>query len=89
MHTYVQTAQAISRLAFSGSCPASSIRAPTTNYELDRPGCDTRPLRRDMSFATGVDEVVPTRCVQHPRITRWHAGLMNSRTHQEQDQLAS
>jgi hypothetical protein len=30
------------------------------NYELDRPGCDTRPLRRDMFFATGVDEVVLT-----------------------------
>jgi hypothetical protein len=35
------------------------------NYELDRPGCDTRSLRRDMSFATGVDKVVLTRCVQH------------------------
>jgi hypothetical protein len=24
----------------------------SSNYELGRPGCDTRPVRRDMSFAT-------------------------------------
>jgi hypothetical protein len=49
----------------SRSSPApSKLQLPTTN--LAGPvGCDTRPLRRDMSFATGVDKVVPTRCVQH------------------------
>jgi hypothetical protein len=42
----------------------------SSNYELDRPGCDTRPLRRDMSFATSVDKVVLTRCVQHLHFAR-------------------
>jgi hypothetical protein len=36
-----------------------------SSYELDRSGCDIRLLRRDMSFATSVDNAVLTRCVQH------------------------
>jgi hypothetical protein len=44
----------------------STVQPPqSSNYELGRSGCDTRPLRRDMSFATGVDKSVLTRCMQH------------------------
>jgi hypothetical protein len=75
-HTYVQTVQ-------SPTCSPGPVQPPQSfNYELDRPGYDTRPLRRDMSCATiSADKVVLTRCVQHlppptsPADT--HAGLMN------------
>jgi hypothetical protein len=50
--------------------PRSNQPPQSSNYELDRPGCDTRPLRRGMSFATGVDKVVLTRCVQHLHLSR-------------------
>jgi hypothetical protein len=41
--------------------PRSSPAPPqSSNYELDRPGCDTRPLRRDMYFVTSVDKVLLT-----------------------------
>jgi hypothetical protein len=43
----------------------SSLPRAPINHELDRPGCDNRLPRRDMSFATSVDTVVLTRCVQH------------------------
>ena len=82
MHTYVQTVQ-------SPTCFPGPVQPPQSfNYELDRPGCDTRPLRRDMSFATGVDKVVLTRCVQHlppyPLTRRPHES-----TSQDRDQLAN
>jgi hypothetical protein len=60
MHTYMCKR---SREAISPTCFPSPDQPPqSSNYELDRPGCDTHPLRRDMSFATGVDEVVLARC---------------------------
>jgi hypothetical protein len=37
-------------------CPGPVQPHQSSNYELDRPGCDNRPLRRDMPFATGVDK---------------------------------
>jgi hypothetical protein len=57
------------------SCSPGPVQPPrSSNYEprdfTYRPGCDTRPLRRDVSFATSVDYVVLTRCVQHPHIIR-------------------
>jgi hypothetical protein len=51
-------------------CPGPVQPPQSSNYELDRPGCDTRPLRRDMSFATSVDKVVLTRCAQHLHLAR-------------------
>jgi hypothetical protein len=48
----------------SHQCPGPVQPPRSSNYELDRPGCDTHPLRRDMYFATSVDKVVLTRCVE-------------------------
>jgi hypothetical protein len=60
LRTYVQAVQSSAWLSPGPDQPPQS-----SNCELDRPSCDTRPLRRDKSFATGVDEVVLTRYVQH------------------------
>jgi hypothetical protein len=70
-----------SRMCKRSNLPPASrgpVQPPQSfNYELGRSGCDTRPLRRNMSFATSVAKVVLTRCVQHlppyPLTRRPHA----------------
>jgi hypothetical protein len=58
---YVQTVQSSTCLQVQSGL----LKASTTNLS-GRPDCDTRPLRRDMSFATGVDKVaVLTQIASH------------------------